>query len=134
MARLDELLGRTIEALYILDVEVFFHMVDGGRYVLRHHTDCCEDVHIEDIDGDPAELAGATVLAFEAPTGEVFNAIAALYGVEDTYQGEESYTWTLYRLDTDKGGLVIRFIGTSNGYYSEEVSFDNIHDPDDDWG
>ena len=35
----------------------------------------------------------------------------------------DSGTWTFYRIQTDKGVAVLRWLGTSNGYYGESVQF-----------
>jgi hypothetical protein len=106
-----------------------FHMADGSVYCMHHIDDCCEAVYIEDIDGDPSDIRDARVLTFEEPSGETYDAIAALHGVADRYKSAESYTWTFYRLNTDKGGLCIRWIGESNGFYSEGVDFECVVDP-----
>lgn len=128
MAELSDLVGRVIDRIGVTEDEVTFFMKDGATYKLMHHQDCCETVYIEDIDGDPDELAGALVTNFEAPEGKTYAALAVLHEVADRYRHSESYTWTFYRLETSKGGLCIRFIGESNGYYSESVDFVELPD------
>lgn len=90
--------------------ELNFYMSSGEHYKMYHSQDCCECVGIEDIEGNVEDIVNAVVSsAYESSDST------------DTDYGSE--TWTFYRLNTDKGGLVIRWFGSSNGYYSESVSF-----------
>jgi len=108
--------------------EIRFILADGSFYRFYHSQDCCEIVVIEDIEGELSDLEGTPLLKAE----EVTNS-----GNEDSdpYEGtihpqfgykDESYTWTFYKFATIKGYVDIRWYGSSNGYYSEEVQLEYV--------
>lgn len=98
---------------------ILFTTADGTQYAMHHVGDCCESVDIEDINGDLQDLVGSPILQAE----EVVST--------DPQPGQEvsdyeSFTWTFYKLATAKGYVTIRWYGSSNGYYSESVDFDEV--------
>lgn len=116
MARVDfdTLLGRTlvnVEGLEEDSDEVIFTTDDGKRFFMNHSQDCCEHVRILEIIGDVADLIGSEILTAEESESE---------GDDHSY---DSSTWTFYKLSTRKGYVDIRWLGESNGYYSESVNF-----------
>jgi hypothetical protein len=74
-------------------------------------------VSVEDVAGDLQDLIGSPVLFADERTS---NDPEPGQGEKGEY---DSYTWTFYRIGTVKGTVVIRWYGSSNGYYSERVSF-----------
>lgn len=85
---------------------------------MHHHQSCCENVRIEDVNGDWDCLIGSPVtMAYEASSSDCGT----------TCEYEESYTWTFYHIGTVKGVVSIRWYGSSNGYYSESVDFEKIN-------
>ena len=105
-----------IEGLEQGSERIVFRMMTGNL-VLEHQQDCCESVAVEDLEGDASDLIGQVLLHAE----EVVN------GKETGQSGEvddygESMTWTFYKFRTTGGDLWIRWLGESNGYYSERVA------------
>lgn len=93
---------------------------DEREFVMYHSTDCCESVDIEDIAGDLKDLIGNPILEASEETN---SDNPKTYGDAGYTYSDESHTWTFYKLATIKGSVTIRWYGSSNGYYSESVSF-----------
>jgi len=119
MAAFSDLKGKTIISITGATVgndRITFATAEGKSYLMYHSQDCCEGVQIEDIAGDVNDLIGSPVLQADEESNS-----DPIEGVE---AGDESFTWTFYRIATAKGLVVLRWLGTSNGYYSESVDFE----------
>lgn len=112
-APFSDLIGKTCsEVLRVDNEEIHFTCTDGARYKMHHISNCCESVTIEDICGELQDLVGSPILQAEESTNQ-----------DNPPDNHESFTWTFYRIATAKGQVVIRWLGESNGYYSESVDF-----------
>lgn len=135
MAQFSELVGQTIIAVHGLTQYsdcVTIHTEDNV-YDMLHIQDCCEQVTLEDFDGDVEDILHSPVLVAEEVVGYFGDTdmpldIAAYQAqrelAENYRDTDESYTWTFYKIDTAKGGMTLRWLGESNGYYSETVDFE----------
>lgn len=119
----SSLLGKTLVKIVVNDAkdEIIFTDSDGRAYLMHHSQDCCEWVYIESIVGDLNDLLGQPLLVAEEAISDEAPNDAAVDGYRD-----ESETWTFYKLATVKGYVDIRWYGSSNGYYSEDVDFREI--------
>lgn len=116
MTEFSDLLGKTITKFHVKDERITISTTDGDEYLMYHLQDCCENVTIDAIEGDVSDLLGSPItLAEESSSTDKY------FGKPE-YDGE-SWTWTFYRLATVKGYVNIRWLGESNGYYSEGVDF-----------
>jgi len=95
------------------DGEMTFVTADGQRFMFAHMQDCCEYVSIEDICGNLQDLVGSPMLQAEEVSG--------VTPVEFDETEHDSVTWTFYKFATCKGYVDVRWLGESNGYYSESV-------------
>lgn len=110
-----ELEGKTLTSISENGDSIIFETTEGEVYKMYHEQDCCESVSIEDIVGDLQDLVGSPIVLAEEAVGDT------PADFDDKYY--ESYTWTFYKFATIKGYVDIRWLGSSNGYYSEGVSF-----------
>ena len=110
-----QMLGKTFVQVSgsVGDGEMTFVTAQGERFMFAHSQDCCERVDINDIVGDLQDLVGSPLLIAEEVQGET--------PVDFVERDHESVTWTFYKFATRKGYVDVRWLGESNGYYSEDV-------------
>ena len=115
--------GKTLEKIERYDdFELVFTTVDGEVYKMCHDQDCCESVVIDDICGDLDDLIGSPIVRATEDTNENESPDDLKHRERDF----DSFTWTFYNMATKKGHVTIRWIGDSNGYYSESVDFELV--------
>lgn len=119
----SDMKGLTLSHISINDDknEMDFTTLEGRKFRLYHERDCCECVGIEEIHGDLTDLLNNPLLECEEISNEGLNVLMGLDDCPDV-----SCTWTFYKLGTIKGCVTIRWLGTSNGYYSESVEFKEL--------
>ena len=88
-------------------VEMFFD--DFTHVRMFHEQDCCENVRVEDVVGDINDILGRELKLSEVVTNH-----------NDLEYGSSTDTW--YKFVTMEGAVTLRWLGTSNGYYSERVT------------
>ena len=110
-----QMLGKTFVQVTgaVGNFDLLFETANGERFMFSHQQDCCERVDINDIVGDLQDLVGEPLLLAEEVQGET--------PVDFNEREYESVTWTFYKFATRKGYVDVRWLGESNGYYSEGV-------------
>ena len=124
MASFADLQGKTLARISGLSPgseKVDFFTTDGHHYCQSHSQDCCESVEVQDMVGDLADVIGWPILLAEEVQHSNENPPEV-----PVPEYEDSWTWTFYKLSTIKGSVTIRWYGSSNGYYSETVDFEEV--------
>lgn len=115
---ISDLLGKTILEIINDENDRLLFITQDENYVMYHAQDCCESVYLEDINGDLNDLLDSPILQAEESSSTEHIEGQVLSG-----WGNDSFTWTFYKLATIKGYVTLRWFGSSNGYYSESVDF-----------
>lgn len=101
-----------VTGLHAGSEEVMIHFANGYCIRLYHMQDCCESVSLNDFEVFE-ELKGP-LLTFDETSNS-------------SNDGEgESETWTFYNIRIGAGVLNLRWLGESNGYYSEAIDVEVI--------
>lgn len=91
----------------------------GKEFLFYHDQSCCENVYIYDNIGDLKVLEGQKLLYVDVDaSGDIPSDV--------TYRPTDCYTWTNITFRTNKDTVISRWIGESNGYYSEAVDFTEL--------
>jgi len=123
--KMEDLVGKTIKEIKGLEKgseEVRIFTECGQEYLFFHPQDCCESVDLNDYDGYADDLVGALIVSAEESSNSDEG--------ERPCEYSESWTWTFYKIETNKGGIWMRWLGESNGYYSESVDLVWVNKPD----
>ena len=109
----SDLVGEVLDSVDIDKGEnqILLTTRSGRRFMVYHEQDCCEKVQIVDQDGNFDNLIGKPIIEardFAVDTGES----------ESDYDSQTTTT-LVFRVDDQT--VISRWIGDSNGYYSESV-------------
>lgn len=123
MPDISELVGKTIVKIDGAEKEseeIHFVCSDGSEYLMHHEQDCCEWVRVEEIIGNVGDLLNSPISMAEC---------VSEHGEKEDGFDWGTKTWTFYKFATVKGYVTLRWLGESNGYYSEAVDFLRIKNP-----
>ena len=107
-AKFEQIQGMTITAVVYKEANESL-LIHLNTHVLEmiHHQDCCETVYLADVVGSFEDLIGYPLL-------EVSESI-------DIATEDMSSTASYYNFRTITASVQLRWVGESNGYYSETV-------------
>ncbi len=107
---LKSVIGLTLSTVTHGDSGSLILKFTGGQILtLYHEQDCCESVWLEDGLAELKALQGQVIQHFREEVHV------------DPYSNNASGTWTFYLIRTHAGEATLRWIGESNGNYSESV-------------
>ena len=115
-----DFIGEVFKSVQRNEDEIVFVTTSNRKFCMNHELQCCENVEIESIVGDLEDLVDSPILLCEEAMSDNH-----AEDTDFTYK-EHSCTWTFYKFATIKGYVDIRWIGKSNGYYSESVTIEEI--------
>ena len=119
-ANVSDLVGETLTKVIGLEKgseKVFFHCESGKVFKMYHSIECCESVYLEDIAGDIDDLVNGKSINLSEEVSNID------FPKPSFLKANDDYTWTFYRIQAGGCVVTLRWLGHSNGYYSERASF-----------
>jgi hypothetical protein len=115
----SELNGLVVSYIDVAGDEIMITTECGRKFRFYHSQSCCENVYIYDSKGDLSTLKGKKLISVEMDaSGDI---------PEDVdYTPYDYYTWTEVTFNTTEDTVISRWIGESNGYYSESVDLEEL--------
>lgn len=120
---INVLAGLTLEAFDGKkgDAEIVI-VASGRKFKMLHYQDCCESVSVDSVSGNPQNAIGEVIIDATERNSRDHD----LPNLPAKEWADSSETWTYYTIRTQSETMVIRWYGTSNGYYSESVDFEEV--------
>ena len=112
----QELEGEILTHIDDCDDGILLTTASGRKIRMYHQQDCCESVSIVGTDGEWHKLIGKPLLEVDVDNTETI----------PPSEYADSYTQTNFTFRVDDATVICRWIGESNGYYSESVSLEEI--------
>lgn len=101
--KVSDFVGLTFIKIEVSDdqAQVHFWASDNKQFIMFHEQDCCENVYLEDVDGEFDFLIGTPILCAEEVTKDLSE-----MAVIDPHK-YDSATWTFYHLNTKNGYVTL---------------------------
>lgn len=111
----NEFIGKTFTKVY---ADGTFYTAEK-QYDMYHPQDCCENVFLDEVIGDINDITDE----------EIINAFDTDEGDENDDRSYDCVQYTNFHIVSQKGTVVFRWIGSSNGYYGTSVSISTRDNP-----
>lgn len=117
--KIEDLVGETLAYIDADDQgeEVMLTTQSGRRIRIFHNQDCCETVRVEDTQGNWHDLIGRVII-------EATEDVRPQGDPPPEYP--DSWTRTTLTFKVDGATVISKWIGESNGYYSESVDIEEL--------
>ena len=115
MKKLENLVGLTPTSIVAEEDEITLNFEGGASIRFYHEQNCCENVWVEDVNGDWDDLLNTTLLVIDERVS---------YDAPNDSEEIDSDSWTFYTFRSIKGSVDVRWHGSSNGYYSTSVDWE----------
>ncbi len=118
IVQLSDLVGQhivDIKGLHIDSTLIEIFTSEGNHYSFSHEQDCCEQVYLVDFESDLNHYNNTLVTSADVAESDT-----------DADKDDGYSIWTFYKIQTNQGEIWLRFLCSSNGYYSTRIDFRKI--------